>query len=84
MWPWSNTSAIVCSQFPEVAALGEAAELAAESGIGAEAAQKAYDVAVASHAAMIDPQTFSAVLFALIGFCLVTGIEVAGKIAARK
>ena len=84
VWPWSNTSAIVCSQFPEVAALGEAAELAAESGIGAEAAQKAYDVAVASHAAMIDPQIFSAVLFALIGFFLVTGIEVTGKIAARK
>ena len=79
VWPWSNTSAIVCSQFPAVAKLEELAEAAAESGIGAEAAQKAYDVAVASHASMIEPQIFSAIVFALIGFCLVTGIEMAGK-----
>ena len=30
VWPWSNTEAIVCSQFPEVAALAEAAENAVE------------------------------------------------------
>lgn len=84
VWPWSNTAAIVCSQFPAVAALSEAADLAAESGIGAEAAQKVYDTAVASHASMIDPQIFSAVVFALIGFCLVTGIEMAGKMMSRK
>ena len=75
----SNTEAIVCSQFPAVAKLEELAEAAAESGIGAEAAQKVYDAAVASHTSMIDPQIFSAVIFALIGFCLVTGIEMAGK-----
>ena len=79
VWPWSNTSAIVCSQFPAVAKLEELAEAAAESGIGAEAAQKVYDAAVASHASMIEPQIFSAIVFALIGFCLVTGIEIAGK-----
>ena len=79
VWPWSNTAAIVCSQFPAVAKLEEMAEAAAESGIGAEAAQKVYDAAVASHASMIEPQIFSAVVFALIGFCLVTGIEMAGK-----
>ena len=79
VWPWSNTSAIVCSQFPAVAKLEELAEAAAESGIGAEAAQKVYDAAVASHASMIEPQIFSAIVFALIGFCLVTGIEMAGK-----
>ena len=79
VWPWSNTSAIVCSQFPAVAKLEELAEAAAESGIGAEAAQKVYDAAVASHASMIEPQIFSAVVFALIGFCLVTGVEMAGK-----
>ena len=79
VWPWSNTPAIVCSQFPAVAKLEELAEGAAESGIGAEAAQKTYEVAVASHASMIEPQIFSAIVFALIGFCLVTGIEMAGK-----
>ena len=79
VWPWSNTSAIVCSQFPAVAKLEELAEAAAESGIGVEAAQKVYDAAVASHASMIEPQIFSAVVFALIGFCLVTGVEMAGK-----
>ena len=84
VWPWSNTEAIVCSQFPAVAALAEAAELAAESGIGVKAAQSALDLAVESHASMIDPQIFSAVLFALVGFFLVTGIELAGKMASKK
>ena len=83
VWPWSNSEAIVCSQFPAVAKLEELAEAAAESGIGAEAAQKVYDAAVASHTSMIDPQIFSAVVFALIGFCLVTGIEMAGKMMNR-
>ena len=71
--------AIVCSQFPEVAALAEAAETAASTGLGAEAAQQALDLAVTSHEALINPMTGSAILFALIGFCLVTGIELAGK-----
>lgn len=92
VWPWSNTEAIASSQFPAVRALGEAAEAAAEASVsggaladvGAEAAQKAYDAAVAAHASMIDPQIFSAVIFALIGFCLVTGIEMAGKMISKK
>ena len=84
VWPWSNTEAIVCSQFPAVAELGELAEAAAESGIGAEAARKVFDAAVASHTSMIEPQIFSAVVFALIGFCLVTGIEMAGKMLSKK
>lgn len=83
VWPWSNTEAIVCSQFPAVAKLGELAEAAAESGIGAETAQKIYDGAIANHVSMIDPQILSAVAFALIGFCLVTGIEHAGKLLAK-
>ena len=83
VWPWSNTEAIVCSQFPAVATLGEVADKAAESGIGAEVAQKAFDAAVEAHASMIDPQIFSAVLFALIGFSLVTGIEIVGKIMKK-
>lgn len=79
VWPWSNIPAIVCSQFPAVAVLEEAAAAAAESGIGIEAARNAFDAAVTAHSSMIEPQIGSAVLFALIGFFLVTGIEIAGK-----
>ena len=78
VWPWSNTAAIVSSQFPEVAALGEAAHH------GTLAAQEAYEAAVAANAPMIDMQIGSAVVFALIGFSLVTGIEVVEKILNRK
>lgn len=78
VWPWSNTEAIVCAQFPEVAALGEAAEH------GALVAQEAFDAAVVANAPMIDPQIGSAVVFALVGFFLVTGVEIAGKILAKK
>lgn len=78
VWPWSNTAAIVSSQFPEVAALGEAAEH------GTLAAQEAFDAAVAANAPMIDMQIGLAVVFALIGFFLVTGVEIAGKLLAKK
>ena len=78
VWPWSNTAAIVSSQFPEVAALGEAAEH------GTLAAQEVFDAAVAANAPMIDMQIGLAVMFALIGFFLVTGVEIAGKLLAKK
>ena len=78
VWPWSNTDAIVSSQFPEVAALGEAAHH------GTIAAQQAYEAAVAANAPMIDMQIGSAVIFALIGFTLVSSIEVAEKILNKK
>ena len=78
VWPWSNTEAIVCAQFPEVAALGEAAEH------GTIAAQEAFEVAVAANAPMIDMQIGSAIIFALVGFSLVTGVEVAGKFLSKK
>jgi len=84
VWPWSNMGAIVCSQFPEVAALGEAAELAAAGSAEAEAAQKAFDMAVAEFTPAADLHIGSAVIFALIGFVLVSGIEIAGKIAGSK
>ena len=85
VWPWSNTEAIVCSQFPEVAALAEAAETAAEVSPAAyESAMAAYEAAVAANTSMIDPQIASAVIFALIGFSLVTGIEFAGKLLSKK
>ena len=64
VWPWSNMEAIVCSQFPEAAELGEAA--------------------VAQLATLTAKHIGGAVLFALIGFCLVTGIEMAGKIIGNK
>lgn len=78
VWPWSNTEAIVCSQYPEVAALGEVAEH------GTLAAQEAFEAAIAANAPMIDMQICSAVVFALIGFSLVTGVEVAGKLLSKK
>lgn len=78
VWPWSNTEAIVCSQFPAVAALAESAEE------GSMIAQKALDAAVSAQASQIDPQIGLAILFAIIGFSLVTGIEIAGKRLSRK
>ena len=78
VWPWSNTAAIVSSQFPEVAALGEAAEH------GTLAAQETFEAAVAANAPMIDMQIGLAGMFALIGFFLVTGVEIAGKLLAKK
>ena len=88
VWPWSNTEAIVCSQFPAVAKLGAAAEsLAKNPSVWAPeeiiGAQKMFEEAVDKHASMIDPQIGSAILFALIGFSLVIGIELAGKYIAR-
>lgn len=35
-------------------------------------------------ASMIDPQIGSAIIFALIGFCMVTGIELAGRFISKK
>ena len=68
IWPWSNAEAIVLSQFPELASSGES--LPAEI--------------ISQYMASADLHIGGAVLFALIGFCLVTGIEMAGKLASRK
>lgn len=73
VWPWSNTEAIVCSQFPEVAMLVEAG-----------ASQEAIDAAVNNLAPMMDPHIAGAILFAVLGFSIVTGIEAAGKILGSK
>lgn len=84
VWPWSNTDAIVCSQFPEVAVLAEAADAAAEVSPEAyDSAMAIYEGAVAANASMIEPQIVSAVIFAIIGFSLVTGIEFAGKLLSK-
>ena len=74
VWPWSNMEAIVCSQFPEVALLAETAEAS-----GTETALAALDAAVTTYASTVDLHIPGAVIFALIGFGLVTGIEIAGK-----
>ena len=79
VWPWNNMEAIVCSQFPSVTALSEALEHATETGTGIQAAQEAFNNAMATHAPMADPHFLSAAIFALIGFALVTTIELIGK-----
>lgn len=72
VWPWSNMEAIVISQFPEIA------DMAAATG-------QAIPVEVlADYLPQVNMQIGSAVLFALIGFFLVTGIEIVGKVISRK
>ena len=67
VWPWSNAEAIVTSQFPELAAMAETLP----DGIPAEI--------VNQYMGSADLHIIGAVIFALIGFSLVTGIEIAGK-----
>ena len=67
VWPWSNAEAIVTSQFPELAAMAETLP----DGIPAEI--------VNQYMGSADLHIIGAVIFALIGFSLVTGIEFAGK-----
>ncbi len=68
IWPWSNSEAIVLSQFPELASFGDA--LPTEI--------------ISQYMASADLHIGGAILFAVIGFSLVTGIEMASKVASRK
>lgn len=68
IWPWANTEAIVLSQFPELASFGDS--LPAEI--------------IDQYMTSADLHIGGALLFALIGFSLVTGIEMAGKLVSRK
>ena len=68
VWPWSNGEAIVRSQFPELAAM--------EDALPAEI--------ISQHISLADMHIGEAVIFAIIGFSLVTGIEIAGKLIAKK
>jgi putative membrane protein len=68
VWPWSNTEAIIRSQFPDK--VGEFIDKPIPSGI------------IDQYAGAIDMQVTSAVIFAAIGFLLVIGIEFAGKVKA--
>jgi putative membrane protein len=84
VWPWSNMDAVITSQFPEVQELSEAVAFALESGISPVMAQESLDAALAEHAALVDMHIGGAILFAFIGFFLVTGIEIAGKYFGAK
>lgn len=64
VWPWSNTEAIIKSQNPVIA---KSYEDALPGGI------------IDQYAGSIDMHLTSAVIFAVIGFLLVIGIELAGK-----
>ncbi len=72
VWPWSNMEAIVLSQFPDAALLAESLD----GHLPAEV--------LAQYSGSTDPHIAGAILFALIGFGLVTGIELAGKIITRR
>ena len=72
VWPWSNAEAIVCSQNPELAAMAEELGTALPAEL------------VSQYMASADLHIAGAVVFALIGFCLVTSIEVAGKMLSKK
>lgn len=71
VWPWSNAEAIVCSQNSELAMMAE--ELPA--GLPAEV--------VSQYMASADLHIVGAIVFAVIGFCLVTGVEIAGKMLKK-
>lgn len=71
VWPWNNAEAIVCSQFPDVARLAES--------IGGPLPAEI----IAQYSGSTDPHIAGAILFAVIGFSLVTGIETAGKILQK-
>lgn len=72
VWPWSNMEAIIPSQFPHLAEMMKATS----SPLPAEV--------IAEYTPMVDMQIGSAIAFALIGFFLVTGIEMVGKILSRR
>lgn len=67
VWPWSNMEAIVISQFPEIADMAAATQQAIPAEV------------LSDYIPQVDMQIGSAVLFALIGFFLVAGIEILGK-----
>lgn len=72
VWPWSDMDALVVSQFPEAAAVAEISD----NPFAQEIFSTFYD--------KVDMQVGSAILFALIGFSIVTGVEIVGKMIARK
>ena len=84
VWPWSNMEAIVCSQFEHAYTLEETIEVVQKAGLTPDAAQHIFDSTIRRYASQVDPMLGSAIIFALIGFFLVTGIEIAGKIISKR
>ena len=84
VWPWSNIEAIVCSQFEYAYTLEETIEMVQKAGLTPDAAQPIFDSTISRYASHIDPMLGSAIIFALIGFFLVTGIEIAGKMISKR
>lgn len=74
VWPWSNRLDIVCSQFPEAAALLEATPT--DEALQAGLTETFY--------ARTDPHIAGAIAFALAGLTLVFIIEAASKIIQKK
>ncbi len=70
VWPWSNMEEIAVSQLPSLAEM---------SAAGMDIAPM-----VAQNLDKIDMHIPGAVLFALIGFLLVTGVEFAGKLVDKR
>ncbi len=68
VWPWSNMEAIAASQFPELA------ELPAEVMIST----------LPGYMQQIEMHYAGSAISAIIGFTLITGIEIAGKMIAKK
>ena len=71
VWPWSNMEAIMLAQFPQ------ASEVL--NNLSVEILRNEYYRMLGQ----VDYQIGSAILFAIIGFFLVTGIEVAAKLIKR-
>lgn len=84
VWPWSNMEAIVCSQFEHAYTLEETIEVVQKAGLTPDAAQHIFDSTIRRYASQVDPMLGSAIIFALIGFFLVTGIEIAGKMISKR
>lgn len=84
VWPWNNKDAIVCSQFAGARPMEDIMAEVAGSGLGPEAAQSIFDETISRYVDHIDPMIGPAVIFALVGFFLVTVIEIAGKLIARR
>lgn len=68
VWPWSNMDAIAKSQFPELIDLPSEVIIEALPG----------------YLQQIEMHYVGAAIFAVVGFTLITGIEIAGKVIAKK
>ena len=68
VWPWSNMETVILSQFPELAET--------DAALG--------EAVIAQYSGMVDMHIGGAVAWALAGFFLVVGIEVASILISRR